>query len=111
LTHIEPAINQAGAVMQTAKATALRDQALRMAKELYPDAHWHDATIRLMMGGYAMTIHCWLPGNLSVQEAHEIAENVETQIRAKLPQVQRVTIHTEPPEEEPQASDEVNSEP
>jgi len=55
------------------------------------------------MGGYAMTIHCWLPGDESVQEAHSIAEHVETQIRAALPQVQRVTIHTEPPE--PQESE------
>jgi divalent metal cation (Fe/Co/Zn/Cd) transporter len=50
------------------------------------------------LGGYAMTIHCWLPGNFSVQEAHAIAEHVETQIRAAIPDVQRVTIHTEPPE-------------
>ena len=112
ITHIEPASGQAGAVLQTARAITERDQAIGIAAKLYPDAHWHDATIRPVMGGYAMTIHCWLPGNLSVQEAHEIAENVETQIRAKLPQVQRVTIHTEPPEEEEQeASDEVNSEP
>ncbi|HLY25262.1 MAG TPA: cation-efflux pump [Aggregatilineales bacterium] len=99
ITHIEPASGQPGAVMQTARAVAQRDQALAIAVALYPDAHWHDATIRPVMGGYAMTIHCWLPGEVSVQEAHAIAEHVETQIRAALPQIQRVTIHTEPPEE------------
>ncbi len=98
ITHIEPGSGQAGAVMQTARAVAQRDQALRMAEDLYPDAHWHDATIRPVLGGYAITIHCWLPGTVSVQEAHAIAEHVETQIRAAIPQVQRVTIHTEPPE-------------
>ncbi len=98
ITHIEPVSGQAGAVMQTAKAVAQRDQALAIANSLYPDAHWHDATIRPVMGGFAMTLHCWLPGAVSVQEAHGIAEHVETQIRAALPQVQRVTIHTEPPE-------------
>ena len=103
ITHIEPASGQPGAVMQTSRAIAQRDEALRIAVSLYPDAHWHDATIRPMMGGYAMTIHCWLPGDESVQEAHSIAEHVETQIRAALPQVQRVTIHTEPPE--PQESE------
>ncbi len=101
ITHIEPALGQAGAVvMQTARAMGQRDQAIGIASSLYPDAHWHDATIRPVMGGYAITIHCELPGAVSVQEAHSIAEHVETQIRAALPQVQRVTIHTEPPEQE-----------
>lgn len=99
LTHIEPASGQPGAVMQTARAVGQRDQALKIAADLYPDAHWHDATIRPVLGGYAITLHCWLPGNVSVQEAHGIAEHVETQIRAAMPQVQRVTIHTEPPED------------
>lgn len=99
LTHIEPASGQPGAVMQTARAVGQRDQALAIAASLYPDAHWHDATIRPVLGGYAITLHCWLPGNVSVQEAHGIAEHVETQIRAAMPQVQRVTIHTEPPED------------
>lgn len=102
ITHIEPASGQPGAVMQTARAVAQRDQALAIAASMYPDAHWHDATIRPVMGGYAMTIHCWLPGSSSVQEAHAIAESVETQIRAAFPQIQRVTIHTEPPDEDKQ---------
>jgi cation diffusion facilitator family transporter len=101
ITHIEPSMGQAGAVvMQTARAMGQRDRAISIASSLYPDAHWHDTTIRPVLGGYAITIHCELPGAVSVQEAHSIAEHVETQIRAALPQVQRVTIHTEPPEQE-----------
>jgi cation diffusion facilitator family transporter len=100
ISHIEPAGGQAGAIMQTARAVAQREQALDIARSLYPDAHWHEFTIRPVMGGYAMTVECGLPGSVSVQEAHAIAEHVETQIRAALPQVQRVTIHTEPPESE-----------
>ncbi len=100
ITHIEPASGQPGAVMHTARAITQRDQAIKIADELYPNAHWHNATIRPVLGGYAMTLDCWLPGTFSVQEAHSIAEHVETSIRAALPQVQRVTIHTEPPEDE-----------
>src|SRR5258708_3925981 len=62
ITHIEPASGQPGAVMQTSRAIAQRDEALRIPCGLYPDAHWPNPTIRPMMGGYAMTIHCWLPG-------------------------------------------------
>jgi cation diffusion facilitator family transporter len=102
LTHIEPASDEAGAVMmQTARAVEQRDKAFAIARGLYPDANWHEPTIRPVLGGYAMTIHCALPGVVSVQEAHSIAEHVETQIRAAMPQLQRVTIHTEPLEDEP----------
>jgi divalent metal cation (Fe/Co/Zn/Cd) transporter len=98
ITHIEPSSGQSSPIIQTASAINQRDRALEIARRLYPDAHWHAATIRPVLGGYAVTLHCWLPGTANVQEAHAIAEDVETQIRSSLPQIQRVTIHTEPPE-------------
>ncbi len=98
ITHIEPGGGQPGAILHGTRAIAYQERAFNIAKHLYPDAHWHEPTIRPVLGGYAMTIHCWLPGTMSIQEAHTLAEHVETQIRANLPEVQRVTIHTEPPE-------------
>lgn len=98
ITHIEPAAEDSGAVLQTRSASVLRDSALRIAKAVMPDADWHDATIRGVLGGYAVSMHCALPGTVSVQEAHQIAEDVETRIRAEIPTIQRVTIHTEPSE-------------
>ncbi|MHB8630105.1 MAG: cation diffusion facilitator family transporter [Aggregatilineales bacterium] len=102
LTHIEPASEHPWTVAETTAATALRDQAIAMANRLYPHAHWHAAAIHRVAGGYALSLHCWLPGSLNVEAAHAVAEQVETQIRAALPQVQRVTIHTEPPENQPE---------
>jgi divalent metal cation (Fe/Co/Zn/Cd) transporter len=52
--------------------------------------------VRLALGGYALMMHCHLPASVSVEDAHRIAEHVETSIRSELPLVQRVTIHTEP---------------
>lgn len=97
LTHIEPANAHGAPLTQTQAALNLRDAALAIANRLYSDADWHHPTIRLALGGYAMTMHCHLPASVSVEEAHAIAEHVETTIRSELPQVQRVTIHTEPP--------------
>lgn len=96
LTHIEPANAHGAPLTQTQAALETRDQALALAQDLYPDANWHQATIRLALGGYAMTMHCHLPATVSVEEAHTIAEHVETTIRAELLLIQRVTIHTEP---------------
>ena len=97
LTHIEPVAAHSAPVTHTQPALDLRDQAIRIANQLYPHADWHQPTIRLALGGYAMTMHCHLPASISVEEAHGIAEHVETCIRNELTQVQRVTIHTEPP--------------
>ncbi len=100
LTHIEPAAAHSAPVSQTRAALNLRDEALAIANRLYPDANWHHPTIRLALGGYALTMHCHLPASISVEEAHSIAEHVETAIRNEQPQIQRVTIHTEPPDNE-----------
>lgn len=97
LTHIEPAYQHSAPLAQTQAALELRDRAVTIASTLYPDADWHQTAIRLEQGGYALTMHCHLPASVSVEEAHTIAEHVETAIRNELPPVQRVTIHTEPP--------------
>ena len=96
VTHIEPASGQGAPLSHSHSALKLRDEAMTIARKLYPDADWHEGLIRLALGGYALTMHCHLPGTISVEEAHQIAEQVETRIRADLPQIQRVTIHTEP---------------
>lgn len=98
ITHIEPQNRHGAALTHSHGALALRDQAVEIATTLYPIADWHDATIRLALGGYALTMHCTLPGEVSLEEAHAIAEQVETRIRADMPLIQRVTIHTEPDE-------------
>ncbi|MCD4685367.1 MAG: cation-efflux pump [Anaerolineae bacterium] len=100
LTHIEPAAAHSAPLIHTQAALDLRDQALAVANRLYPDANWHHTAIRLALGGYALTMHCHLPAAICVEEAHAIAEHVETTIRNEHPHVQRVTIHTEPPEHE-----------
>ncbi len=98
VTHIEPASGYGAPLAHTASALQLRDQALAIARRMHPSADWHDPAIRLALGGYALSMHCALPGSMSVEEAHYIAEDVETAIRAEVPQIQRVTIHTEPRE-------------
>lgn len=96
ITHIEPRSGQGAPLAHSNAALALRDEALTIAQTLYPDAEWEAAQIRLALGGYALTLRCCLPGAISVEEAHQIAEQVETRIRADVELIQRVTIHTAP---------------
>jgi divalent metal cation (Fe/Co/Zn/Cd) transporter len=96
ITHIEPASRQADVVLHSGHAALLREQALQIARSAHPEAHWSDANVRTVAGGYAVMLRCALSGEMSVQEAHAIAEQVEMRIRSEMPLVQRVTIHTEP---------------
>ncbi|GAB4548226.1 MAG: hypothetical protein OHK0023_10930 [Anaerolineae bacterium] len=98
ITHIEPRHSLPHIILETGRASALREAALAIAKQLHAEAIWYDAAIRGMIGGYSLTLHCALPGDISVQMAHQIAEDVETAIRGEIPPIRRVTIHTEPRE-------------
>ncbi|MCZ7546577.1 MAG: hypothetical protein M5R40_25005 [Anaerolineae bacterium] len=68
-----------------------------MARRLFPDKDWHDFNMRVEAdGGYALSMHCHVDPDTPLEEAHRLAEIVETQMRAAFPQLHRVTIHTEP---------------
>lgn len=43
-----------------------------------------------------VSLHCHAPGSAPFIEAHLLAENVERELRAALPQLDHVTIHVEP---------------
>jgi cation diffusion facilitator family transporter len=101
VTHIEPAHTCEDILYRDEEAHLLAEQALRIAQRLYADNDWHDLDIRAEAdGGYALSMHCHVKGNTPLEEAHRLAETVETQVRAALPALHRVTIHTEPPPEE-----------
>jgi len=53
--------------------------------EAYPNA-----------GKWTMSMHCRVPGKLSLAEAHRISSEVEEKLRADIPALDRIIIHTEP---------------
>ncbi len=48
---------------------------------------------------YDLVLHCTFAGAAPIQEVHVHAEEIERALRAKLPPLGAVLIHTEPPEE------------
>jgi divalent metal cation (Fe/Co/Zn/Cd) transporter len=97
VTHIEPAPLLEAPPKNSSEAHAIARRALALAVQLYPDNVWHDISIRQEPDyGYALSMHCYVASNMLLEDAHHIAEEVETNIRASLPVVHRVTIHTEP---------------
>jgi cation diffusion facilitator family transporter len=97
VTHIEPAqIDERGQRIQTAHGEQISQRVLALLQAQYPRVHWHDIRLYQQDTGLTLTLHASFSADVTVEFAHDVAETAETLLRAKLPQLTRITIHTEP---------------
>jgi cation diffusion facilitator family transporter len=90
VVHVEPA-DADGAVRERAHAAAL---AVPRVREV------HNVSVVSVDSGTELSLHLKLPGELSLEEAHAIAEQVERAIAREVPEVSSVQTHLEPLGEE-----------
>jgi divalent metal cation (Fe/Co/Zn/Cd) transporter len=90
VVHVEPMESEA-AVRERAHAAALGVPRVREV---------HNVSVVSLGSGVELSLHLKLPGDLSLDEAHEIAEAVEVAIREAVPEVSAVLTHIEPLAEE-----------
>ena len=86
VVHVEPLESEAE-VRERAHAAAL---AVPRVREV------HNVSVLAVDGGTEVSLHLKLPGELSLEEAHGIAEEVERAIEAAVPEVSAVQTHLEP---------------
>lgn len=86
VVHVEPRGGD-GAVRERAHAAAL---GVRRVREV------HNVAVLSVDSGVEISLHLKLPGDLSLDEAHEIAEEVEAAILEEVPEVSSVQTHIEP---------------
>ncbi len=100
ITHIEPAMIEKAAsdTSQQAEIRAFRKQVKQLLNAHFPQADWHNMEIFPTLSGFTLAMHVTLPAQIALEAAHQIAESAEVLLRAHLPLVERVTIHTEPPD-------------
>ena len=84
VVHVEPA-EADGAVRERAHAAAL---AVPRVREV------HNVSVVSVESGTELSLHLKLPGDLSLEEAHEIAEQVERAIERAVPEVSSVQTST-----------------
>ena len=84
------------------ETSGIRERALAAALGVPRVRDVHNVNVLLVEGRTEVSLHLKLPGQLSLEEAHEIAEQVEHAIRAAVPEVQAVQTHLEPLEEDEQ---------
>jgi divalent metal cation (Fe/Co/Zn/Cd) transporter len=105
VTHIEPRQSEVavGSSKPPQEATRICTQAQAYLEATYPHVGWHHFATHAMPHGYALNLHAALPPQISLEAAHELAESAEASLRSAMPELARITIHTEPDEQaEPQ---------
>jgi cation diffusion facilitator family transporter len=94
VVHVEP-VADAG-VRERAHAAAL---SVRRVREI------HNLALVDIGGRTELSLHLKLPGELTLEEAHEVAEEVERAICAAVPEIDAVQTHLEPLAEAAAASE------
>jgi cation diffusion facilitator family transporter len=84
--HIEP-IGEGKSIKKEIESTVMKAEGVREV---------HSVSNVFSKGKLYITLHVLVEPQLSVEEAHNIAENVEKKLRAEIPDVENVTVHAEP---------------
>jgi cation diffusion facilitator family transporter len=97
-THIEPLER----LNQTSSSTWDESQVVQMVQQVMDEAVkpgvCHQVQVRRSStAGWFVSLHCALPGEMPLAEAHRISTRLETLLRRKVPGLERAMIHVEPP--------------
>ncbi len=90
VVHVEP-LEEDAITRELAQAAAMR---IPRVREI------HNISVLHVEGRTEVSLHLKLPGDLSLDEAHEVASRVESAIEDALPSVDAVQTHLEPLAEE-----------
>jgi cation diffusion facilitator family transporter len=95
--HIEP---QGGRLVQVhasgLEEASVADLVRQVAAAVLHTDSCHRVQVRRSSGGWYVSMHCTLPGELSLTDAHRISTQLEARLRAEIVGLERVVIHTEP---------------
>ena len=87
VVHVEPQAGSEAALRERVQAAALQVPRVREI---------HNVNVIDVDGRREISLHLKLPGSLSLDEAHGVAERVEEAILQELPEVATVRTHLEP---------------
>lgn len=83
-------------LMEGIEDLSIYQQIFAAVKQVTNAFNPHRTRIRKLANLYAIDIDIEVPADLSVREGHQIAVQVETEIKAKIPNVYDVSVHIEP---------------
>jgi cation diffusion facilitator family transporter len=97
--HIEPQGQLTRALDPGVEETQVAQAVRQVINDTLNAEACHRVRVRRGYEGWAVSMHCQLPGEISLAEAHRISTRLETRLQEEVPGLERVVIHTEPLEE------------
>ncbi|MFB0538368.1 MAG: cation-efflux pump [Anaerolineae bacterium] len=97
--HIEPRGQLIRALDPGVEETQVAQAVQQVINDTLKAEAFHQIRVRRGYEGWAVSMHCHLPGEIPLAEAHRISTRLETRLQAEVPGLERVVIHTEPREE------------
>jgi len=98
-THIEP-LEPLSPVSSTWDESRVVQAVQQLMDEAFRPDGCHQIQVRRgSTSGWFVSLHCALPGEMPLSEAHRISTRLETLLRMEIPGMERAVIHTEPVEE------------
>jgi cation diffusion facilitator family transporter len=94
-THIEPALRGAEAGQVGREETEEISQIVQQVVTEWCDS-CHKVLVRRLQDELSLSLHCQMAPDTPIEEAHELSQRLESALRARIPQLGRVVIHTEP---------------
>ena len=82
--------------MEQSLPDAVEDEILRLVAGLSGDLEPHDLRTRRIGNHYAIELHILMDGDISLNQAHDKASEVEDLLRAHYGEDTHVAVHVEP---------------
>jgi len=98
VTHIEPmGDNEVRRPAIRASSAQVRAAVSHLPRQLPGVRDCHRITIYRDGNDLSVSFHCSMEPNLPISDAHQLTVQLESTLRAQLPELGRVVIHVEPP--------------
>ena len=85
-----------GALLDPRKADGYIEKVQAISRELKGSGGSHHIEIHEINNNVYLSFHLLINEEISIAEAHAIAEEMESRLRREFPELGRVVIHTEP---------------
>jgi divalent metal cation (Fe/Co/Zn/Cd) transporter len=96
IVHIEPRGKELGLYPDALQGKDVYAIAKQVVESELTVGKCHLMQLRQYESGWAVSMHCTLPGEIPLPEAHRISTRLEGSLRQALPDLDWVVIHTEP---------------
>ena len=97
-THIEPR----GELARELASSQADGDTVEAAEQVIMDrlgpGASHQIQVHRSASGLTISLHCYLPGDMTLAEAHRTGAQLERELWARLEDVEQVVVHTEPTE-------------